>query len=229
MRGLSIDPTGKIVELPTKSNYREGLSVFEYFTSCRGARKGVADKALKTADAGYLTRRLVDVAHAMIIRLEDCGSIEGVEVDVLKESVQSSINRFLGRKVASKIVDPKTKKVIAAVDTYLTETEITAVFNAGLDKIAVRSPLGCQSKFGLCSACYGLDLTTRKLVKLGVPVGVVAAQSIGEPGTQLTMRTFHTGGIISVDITTGLPRVEELFEARIPKMVAPMSEISGKV
>jgi len=229
MRGLSIDPTGKIVELPTKSNYREGLSVFEYFTSCRGARKGVADKALKTADAGYLTRRLVDVAHAMIIRLEDCGSIEGVEVDVLKESVQSSINRFLGRKVASKIVDPKTKKVIAAVDTYLTETEITAVFNAGLDKIAVRSPLGCQSKFGLCSACYGLDLTTRKLVQLGVPVGVVAAQSIGEPGTQLTMRTFHTGGIISVDITTGLPRVEELFEARIPKMVAPMSEISGKV
>ena len=229
MRGLSIDPTGKIVELPTKSNYREGLSVFEYFTSCRGARKGVADKALKTADAGYLTRRLVDVAHAMIIRLEDCGSVEGVEVDVLKESVQSSINRFLGRKVASKIVDPKTKKVIAAVDTYLTETEITAVFNAGLDKIAVRSPLGCQSKFGLCSACYGLDLTTRKLVQLGVPVGVVAAQSIGEPGTQLTMRTFHTGGIISVDITTGLPRVEELFEARIPKMVAPMSEISGKV
>ena len=228
MRGLSIDPTGKIVELPTKSNYRIGLSVFEYFTSCRGARKGVADKALKTADAGYLTRRLVDVAHAMIVRLEDCGNTEGTELPVL-DSLQSSVNRFLGRKLAAKVIDPKSKKTIINLGTYLTETEISAIVSQGVDKVRVRSPLNCQSKFGLCGACYGLDLATRLPVALGVPVGVIAAQSIGEPGTQLTMRTFHTGGIISVDITTGLPRVEELFEARIPKMVAPMSEIAGKV
>ncbi len=229
MRGLSTDPTGKIVDLPTKANYREGLSVFEYFTSCRGARKGVADKALKTADAGYLTRRLVDVAHDVIVRMEDCGTQNGLEVTLPPENMSSAMSKFLGRRSLEKVIDPKTKKVLIPAGTYLTETEISEMLKAGVEKAIVRSPLNCESKIGICSSCYGLDMTTRKPVHLGVPVGVVAAQSIGEPGTQLTMRTFHTGGIVGLDITSGLPRVEELFEARSPKMVSPISEISGKV
>ncbi|TSC65289.1 MAG: DNA-directed RNA polymerase subunit beta', partial [Microgenomates group bacterium Gr01-1014_80] len=229
MRGLSTDPTGKIVELPTKSNYREGLSVFEYFTSCRGARKGVADKALKTADAGYLTRRLVDVAHDVIIRSEDCGTKEGLMLDVPKDNPVAAVSKFLGRKLIDKVVDPKTKKVLVKEGTYLNEAIMQDLAKTGVEKAYVRSPLTCGAKFGLCSNCFGLDLTTRKPIQIGVPVGVIAAQSIGEPGTQLTMRTFHTGGIVGLDITTGLPRVEELFEARIPKMTSPISEIAGKV
>ncbi len=229
MRGLSTDPTGKIVDLPTKANYREGLSVFEYFTSCRGARKGVADKALKTADAGYLTRRLVDVAHDVIVRMEDCGTKEGMDLALPADNLASAISIFLGRCTHEKIADPKTKKQIVAAGTFLTEREIQELMKAGIKSILVRSALTCESRIGLCSACYGLDLTTRKPVQMGVPVGVMAAQSIGEPGTQLTMRTFHTGGIVSVDITSGLPRVEELYEARVPKVVAPVSEIAGKV
>ncbi len=228
MRGLSTDPTGKIVELPTKSNYREGLSVFEYFTSCRGARKGVADKALKTADAGYLTRRLVDVAHDVIIREEDCGDNEGLTLELPNDNPASAISRFLGRKLIEKVSD-KTKKVLVAAGTYLTETEINQMVQAGISKLQVRSALTCSAKYGLCGSCYGLDLTTRAPVAIGVPVGVVAAQSIGEPGTQLTMRTFHTGGIVGLDITSGLPRVEEIFEVRTPKMISPISEIAGKV
>ncbi len=229
MRGLSTDPTGKIVELPTKSNYREGLSVFEYFTSCRGARKGVADKALKTADAGYLTRRLVDVAHDVIIRSEDCGTKEGLALDVPKDNPIAAISKFLGRKLIDKVTDPKTKKVLVKEGTYLNETLMQDLAKVGVEKIRVRSALSCEAKIGLCSDCFGLDLTTRKPIQIGVPVGVIAAQSIGEPGTQLTMRTFHTGGIVGLDITTGLPRVEELFEARAPKMTSPISEIAGKV
>ncbi len=229
MRGLSVDPTGNIVELPTKSNYRQGLSVFEYFTSARGARKGVADKALKTADAGYLTRRLVDVAHDVIIRSEDCGSEEGLELLVPEGSFQSANSRFLGRKLLHKVVDPKSKKTISSAGDFLEEEQIKQIMASGVEKITVRSPLTCQYRFGLCIACYGFDLTTRASVKIGTPVGVVAAQSIGEPGTQLTMRTFHTGGIVGMDITSGLPRVEELFEGRIPKAAAPISEIAGKV
>ncbi len=229
MRGLSVDPTGNIVELPTKSNYRQGLSVFEYFTSARGARKGVADKALKTADAGYLTRRLVDVAHDVIIRSEDCGSEEGLELLVPEGSMQSANSRFLGRRLLHKIVDPKSKKIIGAAGEDLEEEHIKQIIAAGVEKVMVRSPLTCQSRFGLCSACYGFDLTTRKPVEIGTPVGVVAAQSIGEPGTQLTMRTFHTGGIVGTDITSGLPRVEELFETRIPKAASPIAEIAGKI
>lgn len=229
MRGFSVDPTGKIVELPTKSNYRQGLSVFEYFTSTRGARKGVADRAIKTADAGYLTRRLVDVAHDVIIRTEDCSDKTGTSLPVIADNVSASSLRFMGRKLAANVVDPKSKKVIASAGEYLTEEFIAAIVAAGVTSLQVFSPLSCRAKFGLCSKCYGWDLTTRKPVELGVPVGVVAAQSIGEPGTQLTMRTFHSGGIVGLDITQGLPRVEELFEARTPKNIAPIAEISGKV
>lgn len=229
MRGLSTDPTGKIVELPTKSNYRQGLSVFEYFTSARGARKGVADKALKTADAGYLTRRLVDVAHDMIVRSEDCGTKESLEFGILKSSFQSAREQLLGRQLTENAQDPKTRKVIVKKGTMLTEEMIEQFLKAQIAKVYTRSPLVCEAKLGICQLCYGFDLTTRKLVEIGTPVGVVAAQAIGEPGTQLTMRTFHTGGIVGLDITQGLPRVEELFEARTPKVVAPMSEIAGRV
>ncbi|MBI4038025.1 DNA-directed RNA polymerase subunit beta', partial [Candidatus Daviesbacteria bacterium] len=229
MRGLSTDPTGKIVELPTKSNYRQGLSVFEYFTSARGARKGVADKALKTADAGYLTRRLVDVAHDVIIRMEDCGTKEGLELSLNKSSFSTAREKLLGRKLLQNVTDPKTRKVLVKAGEHLVESNIQEILKAGVETVFARSPLTCESKYGLCSACYGFDLTTRKPVEIGTPVGVVAAQAIGEPGTQLTMRTFHTGGIVGVDITQGLPRVEELFEARTPKVIAPMSEIAGKV
>ncbi|OGE64702.1 DNA-directed RNA polymerase subunit beta' [Candidatus Daviesbacteria bacterium RIFCSPLOWO2_02_FULL_36_7] len=229
MRGLSTDPTGKIVELPTKSNYRQGLSVFEYFTSARGARKGVADKALKTADAGYLTRRLVDVAHDVIIRMEDCATELFLEFDILKGAFTTAREKLLGRVVAENILEPKSRKVIIKKGAILAEAAIAQILKAGVVKVSARSPLTCEARYGICSACYGFDLTTRQLVKIGTPVGVVAAQAIGEPGTQLTMRTFHTGGIIGLDITQGLPRVEELFEARIPKVASPMSEIAGKV
>ncbi len=229
MRGFSVDPTGKIVELPTKSNYRQGLSVFEYFTSSRGARKGVADRAIKTADAGYLTRRLVDVAHDVIVRINECSDKAGLVLPVPADGLAAASSRFLGRRVAAKVVHPKTKKVIASEGDYMDEILIKEIVEAGVESVAAFSPLSCKTKFGICGKCYGWDLTTRKPVEIGVPVGVVAAQSIGEPGTQLTMRTFHAGGIVGMDITMGLPRVEELFEARTPKSVSPLSEIAGKV
>ncbi len=229
MRGLSTDPTGKIVELPTKSNYRQGLSVFEYFTSARGARKGVADKALKTADAGYLTRRLVDIAHDAIIRMEDCGTKEGLEHTVSLNNFNQAREKLLGRMLQGDVVQPGSRKVLVKAGTLLIEETIQNILKAAVTKVLARSPLTCEAKYGLCKFCYGFDLTTRKLVNIGTPVGVVAAQAIGEPGTQLTMRTFHTGGIVGLDITQGLPRVEELFEARTPKIVAPLSEIAGKV
>ncbi|RJP46939.1 MAG: DNA-directed RNA polymerase subunit beta' [Armatimonadetes bacterium] len=229
MRGFSVDPTGKIVELPTKSNYRQGFSVFEYFTSTRGARKGVADKALKTADAGYLTRRLVDVSHDVIIRNEECSDTDGVVLP-MPDNMSAAYSRFVGRKVSAKIVDPKSKKIIVAEGGFLDESLIGQIFDAKVEYISIFSPLSCKAKVGLCAQCYGWDFATRKPVDIGVPVGVVAAQSIGEPGTQLTMRTFHSGGVATgADITMGLPRVEELFEARTPKNAAPISEIAGKV
>jgi len=229
MRGLVVDPLGKIVPLPTKSNFREGLSIFEYVTTTRGSRKGLTDSALKTADAGYLTRRLVDVAHDMIIRSDDCKTTDGIEISTDDKRKIGFIHRLLGRTTAKKIINPKTKKVIVKENEEITENALEEISESGIKRIFVRSPLTCQAKYGMCAACYGRDFSTRKKVEKGTPVGVVAAQSIGEPGTQLTMRVRHAGGIIGLDVTQGLPRVEELFEARTPKNLSPISEISGKI
>jgi DNA-directed RNA polymerase subunit beta' len=229
MRGLVADPSGKIVPLPTKSNFREGLSVFEYFTSTRGARKGFADRALKTAESGYLTRRLIDVAHDVIIRKEDCGTNDGIEIR-MDEGRQTSVwQRLIGRIAAQDITKPKSVKVLIKKGEEINEENVKLLEEAKIDKVIVRSPLSCQAKYGICALCYGRDLATKKPVKVGTPVGIIAAQSIGEPGTQLTMRTFHLGGIVGLDITQGLPRVEELFEARTPKILAPLAEVAGKV
>ena len=229
IRGLVTDPSGNIVPLPVKSNFREGLSVFEYFTSARGARKGLADRAIKTAESGYLTRRLVDVAHDAIIRIEDCGTSNGLVMSKHDKRQAHLISRITGRVVAVDVVAPKGKKVIVPAGSQITDKSALEIEAAGIEEVMVRSVLTCESRYGLCSKCYGKDLVTRKPVELGTPVGVIAAQSIGEPGTQLTMRTFHTGGIVGLDITQGLPRVEELLETRIPKYAAQISEIAGKV
>ncbi len=229
IRGLVTDPSGNIVPLPVKSNFREGLSVFEYFTSARGARKGLADRAIKTAESGYLTRRLVDVAHDAIIRLADCQTEEGIVVSRLEKRHAPFSTRIIGRIAASDVTVPKTKKVIVKRNEEITEALAGEIDKNQIEEVAIRSVLTCQAKYGLCALCYGKDLVTRKLVEIGTPVGVIAAQSIGEPGTQLTMRTFHTGGIVGLDITQGLPRVEELFEARTPKFAAQITEIAGKV
>ncbi len=223
MKGLVQDPSGKIVPLPTKSNFRQGLSVFEYFTSSRGARKGLADRALRTAESGYLTRRLVDVSHDVIIRQLDCGTKEGITVFKTDPARRAAFeNRIIGMVLA------KDVKGVAKAGDLLDLTTAKKVADSA-DEIIVRSPLTCEATIGLCALCYGRDTSTRKLVEIGTPVGVIAAQSIGEPGTQLTMRTFHTGGIVGTDITQGLPRVEELLEARTPKVSAPIAEITGKV
>ena len=229
IRGLVTDPSGHIVPLPIKSNFREGLSVFEYFTSARGARKGLADRAIKTAESGYLTRRLVDVAHDAIIRMEDCGTKEGTMISKHDKRRVSFPTRLAGRVAAADIFVPKAKKIIIKEGTLITEDITKDLEKNSIEQVLVHSPLTCEAKYGLCSKCYGMDLVTRNMVTLGTPVGVIAAQSIGEPGTQLTMRTFHTGGIVGLDITQGLPRVEELFEARSPKYSAQIAEITGKV
>ncbi|HEY5600681.1 MAG TPA: DNA-directed RNA polymerase subunit beta' [Patescibacteria group bacterium] len=229
MRGLVADPSGKIVPLPTKSNFREGLSVFEYFTSSRGARKGFADRALKTAESGYLTRRLIDVAHDVIIRSQDCGTKEGLEISKKDNRQTKFTDRLLGRIAATDIVSSRSKKAIVKRNEEIDEEKALSIEKSQIESVLVRSPLTCAAKYGMCAACYGRNPIDKKLVNIGTPVGVVAAQSIGEPGTQLTMRTFHLGGIVGLDITQGLPRVEELFEARIPKVLAPISEIAGKV
>ena len=230
MRGLMVDPTGKIVQLPTKSNFREGLSVFEYVTGARGTRKGLADTALKTADAGYLTRRLVDAAHIAIIKSHDCGSEEFITIDANEKGRERSfLRRILGRVLATDILDPKTKKVLIEKGTLLNNEEVALINEHEVTTVNIRSPLTCHAETGLCQKCYGWDLSTRKMVQIGVPVGVIAAQSIGEPGTQLTLRTKHTGGVLGVDVTQGLPRVQELFEIRMPKVPSPLAEISGKV
>jgi len=226
MRGLVVDPLGKIVDLPTKSNFREGLSIFEYVTSARGSRKGLTDSAIKTADAGYLTRRLVDVAHDVIIRLEDCNTEEGILIEK-KQREKLYAPRLIGRIVARDV--KAGNKVIVAKGGLITPEIMDQIEKSGIEEVFVRSPLTCSVRYGMCSKCYGADLSTRAVVEIGTPVGVVAAQSIGEPGTQLTMRTKHSGGIVGLDVTQGLPRVEELFEARIPKVLSPISAIPGKV
>ncbi|MDD2482987.1 MAG: DNA-directed RNA polymerase subunit beta' [Candidatus Shapirobacteria bacterium] len=230
MRGLMVDPTGKIVQLPTKSNFREGLSVFEYVTGARGTRKGLADTALKTADAGYLTRRLVDAAHIAIIKQEDCGTEKFITIDANEKGRERYFSRrILGRVLATDIIDAKTKKVLIEKGTLLNNDEVALIEKNEIGSVNIRSPLTCNAETGLCQKCYGWDLSTRRMVQIGVPVGVIAAQSIGEPGTQLTLRTKHTGGVVGVDVTQGLPRVQELFEIRTPKLPSPLAEISGKV
>lgn len=226
MRGLVVDPLGNIVEMPTKSNFREGLSIFEYVTSARGSRKGLTDSALKTADAGYLTRRLVDVSHDVIIRMDDCGTTKGITIDRNTRSEAFAL-RLVGRYTLEDVKDGKTTLLKSGemITTALAE-QIAA---STIQTVQVRSPLACEAPKGLCKKCYGWDYSTHQEVDMGVPVGVIAAQSIGEPGTQLTMRVKHSGGIVGLDVTQGLPRVEELFEARTPKSQAVISDISGKV
>lgn len=230
IRGLIVDPLGKIVELPVKSNFREGLSIFEYVASARGSRKGLTDGALKTANAGYLTRRLVDVAHEVIIREDDCQTTDGIVIKANeKERTSSLADRVVGRVVAANVVSKKTKKTLFKAGTEIDEEDAKVIAENEVDEVIVRSPLVCKLSYGICAACYGWDLSTKKRINRGVPVGVVAAQSVGEPGTQLTMRVKHYGGVIMSDVTQGLPRVEELFEMRTPKNLAPVSEITGKV
>ncbi len=229
MRGLVVDPLGKIVEMPTKSNFREGLTIFEYVTSSRGSRKGLTDSALKTADAGYLTRRLVDVSHASIIRQEDCGTKEHLLIKRQDYDEKRFSKKILGRVLAKLVKHPKTKEVLGRRGDIIDDQLLQTILDAKVEEVAIRSPLTCQSRYGVCQKCYGWDFGTRQLVEIGTPIGVLAAQSIGEPGTQLTMRVKHSGGIVGLDVTQGLPRVEELFEARTPKVVAPLATISGKV
>ncbi len=226
MRGLVVDPLGNIVEMPTKSNFREGLSIFEYVTSARGSRKGLTDSAIKTADAGYLTRRLCDVAHDVIIRLEDCETDKGVEIPRETRPDVFGI-RLVGRYLAQTVT--VGSKVIAEAGELITPEMAQAIDKSGVASAVIRSPLTCEAPKGLCAHCYGWDFSTRAPIEIGVPVGIVAAQSIGEPGTQLTMRVKHSGGIVGLDVTQGLPRVEELFEARNPKTPALIAEIAGKV
>jgi DNA-directed RNA polymerase subunit beta' len=232
MRGLMADPSGRIIRLPIQSNFREGLSALEYFISTHGARKGLADTALRTADAGYLTRRLVDVAQDMIVNDEDCGTPEGIWMRRSDDIAGQPLGvRLFSRLVAERVVDRKTGEVLAERDDMLDRELIRRIMEADVEEVKVRSPLTCELIHGICQKCYGMDLGRGKLVELGSAVGIVAAQSIGEPGTQLTLRTFHTGGVAAGgDITTGLPRVEELFEARrLPKGEAVISQISGEV
>lgn len=229
MRGLVVDPLGKIVEMPTKSNFREGLTIFEYVTSSRGSRKGLTDSALKTADAGYLTRRLVDVSHSSIIREDDCKTKESITIIKSGNRAKHFEKRILGKVVAKIIKHPKTKKKIVGRGKIIDDKVMIKLREANVKEVEIRSPLTCASRYGLCAQCYGWDFGKRDLVEIGTPVGVIAAQSIGEPGTQLTMRVKHTGGIVGLDVTQGLPRVEELFEARSPKIISPIASISGKV
>ncbi|PJI08869.1 MULTISPECIES: DNA-directed RNA polymerase subunit beta' [Clostridium] len=232
MRGLMANPSGKIIELPIKASFREGLDVLEYFISTHGARKGNADTALKTADSGYLTRRLVDVSQDVIVRTEDCETTEGFEVSEIKEGnevIESLSERLIGRYASEDIINPKTKEVIVKRNDYINEVKAQEVEKCGVKKVKIRSVFTCDCKYGVCAKCYGMDMATAEKISIGEAVGIVAAQSIGEPGTQLTMRTFHTGGVAGSDITQGLPRVEELFEARKPKGLAMVSEVSGTV
>ncbi|MFH1650775.1 MAG: DNA-directed RNA polymerase subunit beta', partial [Chloroflexota bacterium] len=229
MRGLMTDPSGKIIEFPIKTSLREGHSVLEYFISTHGARKGLADTALRTSDSGYLTRRLIDVAQDVITFGEDCGTTDGVWITESKEKgiLPPFLERIIGRYAATKVTHPETGETIVDRNEEIDEKKEQAIAAAGVTRVHVRSPLTCRLRRGLCRYCYGRDLARARLVENSVAVGIIAAQSIGEPGTQLTLRTFHTGGVVGLDITSGLPRVEELFEARMPRGQAIISEIDG--
>ncbi len=233
MRGLMADTAGRTIEIPVKANFREGLSVLEYFISSRGARKGMTDTALRTADSGYLTRRMVDVSQDVIIREHNCGTVNGIWVGAVYDKngdvIDTFGNRIRGRYPVSDVLHPETGELIHSKDVMMMPEDAAKFEKAGIHKIYIRTILGCKARVGVCAKCYGMNLATSKEVDLGEAVGVIAAQSIGEPGTQLTMRTFHSGGVAGDDITQGLPRVEELFEARRPKKMAQISEISGTV
>ncbi len=232
MRGLMADPSGRIIDVPIKANFREGLTVLEYFTSTHGARKGLADTALRTADSGYLTRRLVDVAQDVIVREVDCLTREGVAVNEIADGedvIEPLEERIIGRYTIDPVLHPETGEEIVPADEEITEEDAERIKEAGIDRVLIRTVLTCQTRYGVCHKCYGRNLATGFPVEIGEAVGIMAAQSIGEPGTQLTMRTFHTGGVAGEDITQGLPRVEELFEARRPKGQAIISEIDGVV
>ena len=233
MRGLMASTTGKAVEIPIKSSFAEGLDALEYFISTHGARKGLSDTALRTADSGYLTRRLVDVSQDIIVREADCGTDDGIIIYDIKDGnqvIEKMQERLLGRFAVEDVYDPNTKELIVDSNTMINDSIAEKIIASGIEKLKVRSALGCRTKHGVCQKCYGMGLARRSLVSIGEAVGIIAAQSIGEPGTQLTMRTIHSGGVAGVaDITQGLPRVEELFEARKPKGLAVVSEIDGKV
>ena len=233
MRGLMADTSGRTIELPIKSNFREGLDVLEYFISAHGARKGLSDTALRTADSGYLTRRLVDVSQELIIREMDCSEgkeIPGMEVEAFmdgKEEIEGLKDRITGRYLAEDIVDPESGEVLIKRNHMITPKRAEIIKNLGLKKVKIRTVLTCKCHLGVCAKCYGANMATGQQVQVGEAVGIIAAQSIGEPGTQLTMRTFHAGGVAGDDITQGLPRVEELFEARKPKGLAIIAEFGG--
>jgi len=233
MRGLMANTSGRTVDIPIRANFREGLNVLDYFVSSRGARKGQADTALRTADSGYLTRRLVDVSQDVIIREDDCGATEGIEVFDINDGddmLEDFASRMLGRFPVDDIVDPATGEIIVPNTRYVKDADIPKILAAGYKTMKMRSVLTCKCRYGVCAKCYGLNLATSDTVNVGEAVGIIAAQSIGEPGTQLTMRTFHTGGVASgSDITQGLPRVQELFEARRPKTIAILAEIDGEL
>ena len=232
MRGLMANTSGKAVEIPIKSCFREGLDALEYFISSHGARKGLADTALRTADSGYLTRRLVDVSQEIIVREDDCGTTKGIEIFAIKDGnqvIEKLSERLIGRYPLEDIINPETGEVLVSKDEMIKEKMAEKIEALGIETVKVRSVLECKAKHGVCAKCYGMGLATREKVNIGEAVGIIAAQSIGEPGTQLTMRTFHTGGVAGGDITQGLPRVEELFEARKPKGMAVITEIAGKV
>ena len=233
MRGLMADPSGKILDIPIRSSFREGLNVTEFFISTHGARKGLADTAIRTADSGYLTRRLVDVAQDVIIREADCGTEEGITVRAIgrqgHEAIESLAERCIGRVAAEDIINQETGEVLVARNEIITKGKMQKIEESGIEEVKIRSILTCDTEHGVCQQCYGINLATGRLVDIGEAIGIVAAQSIGEPGTQLTMRTFHTGGVAGDDITQGLPRVEELFEARTPKGQAIITEKEGYV
>jgi DNA-directed RNA polymerase subunit beta' len=233
MRGIMQKPNGEPVEIPIKSSFRDGLSVSEFFLSTHGARKGSADTALKTADSGYMTRRLVDVSQDLIIREEDCGTIQGVTVreftDEKNGVIEPLYDRIVGRYTNKKVINPETKDVIIDKNSLITESIADKIVKAGIKEVEIRTVLTCKTDHGVCRHCYGVNLATGNMVEIGEAVGIMAAQAIGEPGTQLTMRTFHTGGVAGADITQGLPRVEELFEARSPKGKSTIAEVDGKI